>query len=161
MSDSLAAITSLSTTSSTQSTTSTYKKIKEDMQALAKALQSGDLTSAQSVFATLQKDAPNLTAESQNANTTNTRAQALSALSASLQSGNLTQAQQDFTALQQAMQGSSSVQGHHHHPHPSTDSSTSQTAATESSSAGDLFSTLAEQDTSSNTISGTGLNTQA
>ena len=77
---------------------------------MSSALQSGNLSGAQSTFALLQQDAPQLAAQSQNAQTANPRAQAMAALGSALKSGDLSKAQQAFASLQQAMQG-----GHHHH----------------------------------------------
>ena len=138
MSDPIASVSSLSTTGSVQATsTNPFKKIREDMQQIATALQSGDLGSAQTAFATLQKDAPNLTRESQNSDTTNPRAQALADLGSALQSGNLTQAQQAFSSLQQAMKAG----GHHHHHGGSASESSS--GYTTSSSTGSSTATAA------------------
>jgi hypothetical protein len=152
MSDPIASINSPTASSKTSPTLSPYKKIKEDMQALSTALQSGNLSSAQGAFAVLEQDAPSLAAASQNTATTNPRAQALAALGSALQSGNITQAQQAFTALQQTMQGSAVVQGHHHHHH-SAGSSNTQIASSQSTNPFGL----------SSQTSGTGsvLNTQA
>jgi hypothetical protein len=155
MSDSISSINSLTNASSAQSTTSPYRKIKQDMQALAAALQSGDLGGAQTAFATLQQDAPNLTVQSQKANTTNPRAQALAALGTALQSGNLTQAQQAFATLQQVTQGVAGTQGHHHHHHHSSGSSTDQTASSGSDSLGDLLSSSLGQGASPIASAGT------
>ena len=72
---------------------------------MSSALQSGNLSGAQSTFALLQQDAPQLAAQSQNAQTANPRAQAMAALGSALKSGDLSKAQQAFASLQQAMQG--------------------------------------------------------
>lgn len=155
MSDSISSISNLTTAAPTQSATSPYRKIKQDLQALGTALQSGDLSGAQAAFATLQQDAPNLTAQSQNANTTNPRAQALAALGTALQSGNLTQAQQAFANLQQVTQGSMAAQGHHHHHHHhSGGGSTSQVASSGSGSIGDLLSSTVSQGASTISTAG-------
>ncbi|HEY4247829.1 MAG TPA: hypothetical protein VGM64_13325 [Lacunisphaera sp.] len=87
------------------STLSSYKKIQLDMQSLGTALQSGDLASAKTAFSTLQQDAPNLAAQSQNRQSTNPRAQAMGLLGRALQAGNVPLAQQSLSALQQTMTG--------------------------------------------------------
>lgn len=140
MSDSISSISNLTTAAPTQSATSPYRKIKQDLQELGTALQSGNLSGARTAFATLQQDAPNLTAQSQNANTTNPRAQALAALGTALQSGNLAQAQQAFANLQQVTQGSMAAQGHHHHHHHSGGGAANQVASSDNGSFGALLS---------------------
>ncbi|MEO6996348.1 MAG: hypothetical protein ABI273_22275 [Lacunisphaera sp.] len=99
--------TGSSATSSLQdsSTLSSYKKIQLDMQSLGAALESNDLAGAQTGFSTLQQDAPNLAAQSQNRQSTNPRAQAMGLLGRALQAGNVPLAQQSLSALQQTMVG--------------------------------------------------------
>jgi hypothetical protein len=166
MSDSISSVTGLYAPSTAQNSLSPYQKIKADMQALSAALQSGNLSSAQSAYATLEKDAPNLAAASQSASTTNPRAQALAALGTALQSGNLSQAQQAFNNLQQAMQGSSSataaVHGHHHHHHHASGSSTDPTAVpTSSNSLGNLFLSSSGNGTATTSPAGSVFSAQA
>ena len=89
------------------------------LQQLSQALQSGNLSAAQSDFATLQQ------AFSQPATTTggassaaSPLSQAFNQLASDLQSGNLSAAQKDFSTVQQDVQSSngfSSRFGHHHH----------------------------------------------
>ena len=86
------------------------QQVKADFQALAQALQSGDLKSAQQAFATFQKDLPAKSATATTASTSSTNPNDLiNTLSQALQSGNLGAAQQAFSQLQQASHG------HHHH----------------------------------------------
>ncbi len=87
------------------STLNSYKKIQLDLQSLDKALQSGDVTGAKTAFVTLQKDAPNLAAQSQDRQSTNPRAQAMALLGRALQAGDMTLAQKALAALQQVMKG--------------------------------------------------------
>jgi len=100
-------------------------QIHQEFQQLGQDLESGNLSAAQSDFATLQQLVP------QNNSTTATQsnnpiAQAFQQLAQDLQSGNLSAAQQDYTTIQQDFQkqasqaGSQASQsqathGHHHH----------------------------------------------
>ena len=90
---------------SDSSTSSSYKKIQLDLQSLGKALESGDVSGAKKAFVTLQKDAPNLAAQSQNRQSTNPRAQAMGLLGRALQAGDMTLAQKSLSALQEVMKG--------------------------------------------------------
>ena len=86
-------------------------KARSDFQALANDLQTGNLTNAQTDFASLLQDAPQLQTTLQTTAVTSPALSAFSSLSASLQAGDLTGAQSAMSTLQQ------SVQGHHHHHH--------------------------------------------
>lgn len=97
-----------------QSVQSTFQQFQKEFQQLGQDLQSGNLSAAQSDFATLQKDEPQ--SSSATASQTSPIAQAFSQLSKDLQSGNLTAAQQDYSSLQQDFQNQA-TQGHHHHHH--------------------------------------------
>ena len=100
-------------TASTQQTTT--QKFKQEFQQLGQDLQAGNLSAAQSDFATLQQTAPqNSAIAGQNSNPLS---QAFNQLATDLQSGNLTAAQSDFSTIRQdfqnqALQGGG---GHHHH----------------------------------------------
>ncbi len=98
---------------STQNVESSAQQFRQEFQQLGQDLQAGNLSAAQSDFATLQ----NLTSQNSSA----TSAQAFSQLAKDLQSGNLSAAQQDFATIQQDFQNQSTqVQaalGHHHHHH--------------------------------------------
>ena len=88
---------------------------RQEMQQLGQALQSGNLSTAQSDFATLRA------AFSQPAtgtgSTSNPVAQAFNQLGTDLQSGNMSAAQKDFSTVQQDLQNnlSSDHVRHHHH----------------------------------------------
>ncbi|MGB8583981.1 MAG: hypothetical protein WCD47_24430 [Candidatus Sulfotelmatobacter sp.] len=98
---------------------SLFQQFQQTFQQLGQDLQSGNLSAAQSDFATLQNlGSQNSTATTQS---NNPIAQAFSQLAKDLQSGNLSAAQQDFSTIQQDFQSQSaqgqtpSAQGHHHH----------------------------------------------
>lgn len=105
----------------TESVQNNFQKAQQEFQQLGQDLQSGNLSAAQSDFATLQ----NLLPQSSSTSSQNTSpiAQAFSQLAKDLQSGNLSAAQQDFTTIQQDFQNQASqtqsqtqtTQGHHHH----------------------------------------------
>jgi hypothetical protein len=123
-----------------------FEQIKEQFQQLGQDLQSGNLTQAQTDYATLSKEFPGAnpagttapattaatTAATAPATTTTTpattgtptagtpsTAQQFAQLGQDLQSGNLQAAQQDYTNLQQTAQQNSAQQvgGHHRHGH--------------------------------------------
>lgn len=106
----------------TQNTESNFQKVQQEFQQLGQDLQSGNLSAAQTDFATLQSLQPqnNSTSQSQS---NNPIAEAFSQLSQDLQSGNLSGAQQDFATIQQDIQSqaaqgqSQATEGHHHHHH--------------------------------------------
>ncbi len=113
---------------SAQSVQKQMQEMRQEFQQLGSDLQSGNLSGAQSDFATLTQLDPNLASSSSTSSTSSTAAatsstasnpmqQAFAQLAKDLQSGNLSAAQQDFTAIQQAMQSSSAAHGHHHHHH--------------------------------------------
>jgi hypothetical protein len=85
---------------------SKFKQVKADFKALSDALNSGDVSSAQSAYAQLQKDLPQ---KAQSADSSTSGDTPMSALGKALQSGDLAGAQQAFATLQQARHG------HHHH----------------------------------------------
>lgn len=82
------------------------QQIQQEFQQLGEDLQSGNLSAAQSDFATLQQLAPQPNSSSTQSN--NPIAQAFKQLTQDLQSGNLSAAQQDFTTIQQDFQNQSS-----------------------------------------------------
>jgi outer membrane protein assembly factor BamD (BamD/ComL family) len=102
---------------------STQNNFQQLFQQLGKDLQSGDLSAAQSDFASLQQLVPQSSSTS-SSQSTNPIAQAFNQLAQDLQSGNLSAAQQDFTTLKQDLQNQATqatqnqtqaVEGHHHH----------------------------------------------
>jgi len=121
---SLAAIASSTLTNyQSESVLSNRQKWHQEFQQLGQDLQSGNLSAAQSDFATLQQLSP------QNATTSNadssSLAQAFSQLGTDLQAGNTTAAEQDYSNIQQHMP-SRTARGHHHHSHPADGSGLAQ-----------------------------------
>ena len=91
---------------------------QQQMQQLGQALQSGNLSAAQSDFATLQatfSQPATTTGSTSNGSASNPVAQALNQLGTDLQSGNVAAAQKDFSTVQQDLQNLSNNQFHHHH----------------------------------------------
>ncbi len=74
---------------------------------LTSAIQSGNLSAAQSAYSTLSQSA--------SSNPNDPFAQALAQIGDDLQSGDITQAKQDLATLQQQMKGAHHGHGHHHH----------------------------------------------
>ena len=102
---------------SNQNVQNNVQKFRQEFQQLGQDLQSGDLSAAQSDFATLQQLAPQ-NVSTASASGSSPLAQAFNQLAKDLQSGNLSGAQQDFTNIQQAFQSQAGkTQGHHHHHH--------------------------------------------
>lgn len=101
---------------------STQNNFQQLFQQLGKDLQSGNLSAAQSDFASLQKLVPQSSSAS-SSESTNPIAQAFNQLAQDLQSGNLSAAQQDFATLKQDLQNQTThnqtqtqpAEGHHHH----------------------------------------------
>lgn len=121
---------------------------KNDFQALASALNSGDLSGAQNAFAALQKDLPpgqqaGATGGQNDNSKNNPVATDFQNLSQALSSGDLSSAQSAFAKLQQDMQAmQGGHRGHHHHhgggaiaPQPQPQPDNTSTGA--SSSSGD------------------------
>jgi hypothetical protein len=104
-----------------------FQQIQTQFQKLGQDLQSGNLTQAQSDFATLTQELPNRQQSTANATTaaaggastpTSTLAKAFQTLGQDLQAGNLSAAQADFATIRQdVQQKSGQPQGHHHHHH--------------------------------------------
>ena len=91
-------------------------------QQLGSDLASGNLSSAQSDFATLQAAFASTgltasTSSTSSATSSNPLAQAFQQLSSDLQSGNLTGAQKDYSTIQQDMQSQFSDHSHFGHAH--------------------------------------------
>jgi len=107
--------------SQTQSTQNPRQQFQQEFQQLGQDLQSGNLSAAQTDFATLQQDAPPgspLASLSSTTQGSNSLTNAFSQLSQDLQSGNLSGAQSDFSTIQQDFQNQAQSQGahgHHHH----------------------------------------------
>lgn len=96
--------------------TGAQNTFRSDFKALQSALGSGDLSSAQQAFATLQQDNPNFVQAMLGGNSstqTNPVSAAFQSLQSALKSGDLTGAQNAFTSLTQALQ--SAHKTHHGH----------------------------------------------
>ncbi|MBF0474381.1 MAG: hypothetical protein HQK59_00905 [Deltaproteobacteria bacterium] len=102
-----------------------FQQRKQDFNALATALSSGDITSAKSAFATLQKDMPNLSQSQTGQQTTqNTLQNDITALQTALTAGDSTGIQtalstlkQDSQNIGQSQDGQQAGQTHHRHHH--------------------------------------------
>ncbi|HUO24419.1 MAG TPA: hypothetical protein VMU61_02060 [Candidatus Aquilonibacter sp.] len=91
-------------------------QVFQEFQQLGQDLQSGNLSAAQSDFATLQQSvSPSGTGSA--TQSTNPITQAFGQLGQDLQSGDLTAAQQDYSNLTQDLQNQSGQIHHHHHHH--------------------------------------------
>ena len=100
-----------------ESVQNSFQKFRQEFQQLGQDLQSGNLSAAQSDFATLQQLDPQSSSTS-STQSTNPIVQAFNQLSQDLQSGNISAAQQDYATLQQDFQNQASqAHGHHHHRH--------------------------------------------
>ncbi|MGB8886023.1 MAG: hypothetical protein WCC87_04825 [Candidatus Korobacteraceae bacterium] len=97
----------------TQSVQNQKQQFQQEFQQLGQDLQSGNLSAAQSDFATLQQYAPQ-TNSSSSSQSNSPIAQEFSQLAKDIQSGNTSAAQQDYSTIQQDMQ-SHAAEGHHHH----------------------------------------------
>lgn len=89
-----------------------FQQIRTDFQQLGTDLQAGNLSQAQSDYATLSQE---ISASQTQSN--NTITQDFSALGQALQSGKLSDAQNSFSTLLQDLQQSAQVHPHHHHHH--------------------------------------------
>lgn len=114
--------------------TSLKQQGQQDFKSLADALQSGDLSGAQSAFAALLQLFPNSSSPANNqtqsaatssaassSNGTNSITNDLGALGQAIQSGDLAGAQNDFSKLMQDIKLIGG--GHHHHHHHKTSAS--------------------------------------
>ncbi|HTA23504.1 MAG TPA: hypothetical protein VK763_08230 [Terriglobales bacterium] len=114
---SIAGILSSSLFNSNSQAISPQQQFQKEFQQLGQDLKSGNLSAAQSDFATLQQNSASSSATT-SASSSSAIAQAFSQLGKDLQSGNLSAAQQDFSNIQQDTQSQSTqAHGHHHHHH--------------------------------------------
>lgn len=139
----------MSNVSSVSSTTNAYQTTNQnnfgqsiqDFKAIGSALQSGDLSTAQSALATFQQDLQGNSQTSANQPFgNNTQANTdYKSLTSALQSGDLSTAQKAFSSLQSDLKAAH--KGHHHHHSSSatasTSSSTTPTASTSSTMGND------------------------
>ena len=107
---------------SNQSAQSEFQQFKQEFQKLGQDLQAGNLSAAQSDFATLQQLGPQSSTASTASSQSNPIAQEFEQLGQDLQAGNTTAAQQDFATIQQDFQNQASqsfqsggTHRHHHH----------------------------------------------
>ena len=100
---------------STQSVPNRKQQFQHEFQQLGQALQSGNLSAAQTDFTTLQQTGPQISSTSSNQNTSPI-AQDFKQLSQDIRSGDILAAQQDYAKIQQDFQSpSTGKQAHHHH----------------------------------------------
>jgi hypothetical protein len=126
---------------------------KQDYSQLATALQSGDLSGAQSAFSTLQSlngqgqsSAVSSTGTSSNSSASgNTISNDFAALGQALKSGSIANAQSAFAQLQTDMQAQQTSGHHHHHHHHHGGTGSSGSNANGQSTAGST--TLANNST--------------
>ena len=105
----------MSTFSISGSMFSQLQQFQQEFQQLGKDLTSGNLSAAQTDFATLEKDMPQTGSSTSATQSGNQIAQAFSQLSKDLQAGDLSAAQQDYANLQQDFQNQVPHRHHHHH----------------------------------------------
>lgn len=105
-----------------QTAQSNRQKFQQSMQQLGQDLQSGNMSAAQSDFATLQQMAPQI-GSTTSSQSNNSLAQEFNQLGTDLQSGNTTAAQQDFQQIQDQVSATASGAVHHHHHHGGGDES--------------------------------------
>jgi ribosomal protein S20 len=91
-----------------------FKQMKDDMQKLGQALQSGDLSGAQQVYSSLQKLLPSSSGSQTQNSRQSTLANDVNALGQALQSGDLSKAQDAYATLQKDMQATHKKHHHHH-----------------------------------------------
>jgi len=121
---------------------SNVKQTIQDFQAIGNALQSGDVSTAQSALTTFQQALSNSSnSQSSTSQPFGKNSQAntdYQSLVSSLQSGNLTTAQQAFTSLQKDLKPVHKGH-HHHHGSSTTTASTANSPASTTGSAGSLL----------------------
>jgi len=99
-----------------QASQSNRQKFQQSMQQLGQDIQSGNLSAAQSDFATLQQMAPQVGSTSSSQSNSSV-AQDFTQLGTDLQAGNTSAAQQDYAQLQHDVSATASGSVHHHHHH--------------------------------------------
>lgn len=101
-----------------QAVQNNQQQFLQEFQQLGKDLTAGNLSAAQSDFATLQQTGP----QSNSSLVNDPIAQAFNQLGQDLQAGNTTAAQQDYTNLQKDFQNTPrQATGHHRHAHTETE----------------------------------------
>jgi outer membrane protein assembly factor BamD (BamD/ComL family) len=99
---------------STQNVQSRMQEFKKEFQQLGQDLSSGNISAAQSDFASLQQLGPQ-SSSSSSVQSNNPITNDFNQLATDLQSGDVTAAQQDYTKVQQDFQNQASAVHHHRH----------------------------------------------
>lgn len=119
----------MSTSGITTGMSSQFQEVQQEFTQLGQDLQSGNISSAQSDFVTLQSDFQQVSPTSTSTSTSQSSspiAQAFSQLSQDLQAGNLSAAQKDYATIEQDFKSQASQTHHHHHSGGSQESQSSQ-----------------------------------
>jgi len=118
----------------TNETQNPFLQIRKNVEQMGQALNSGDLTAAQTAYSSLRQLLPSSTADQeQTGQQVNQSAFSadFDALGQALQSGDLAKAQEAFARLQQDAQ--SAQKGHHHHHHHKAVASQNSASSSDSS----------------------------
>jgi len=115
----------MSTSGITSSMSSQFEQFQQEFKQLGQDLQSGNLSSAQSDFATIENTLEQ-TGSASTSQSNSPIAQAFNQLAQDLQAGNLSAAQNDYSTIQQDMKSQASHSHHHHHAGGSQESQASQ-----------------------------------
>jgi hypothetical protein len=115
---------------------STLSQRQQYFNVLSQALQSGNLTEAQSAYSSLEQLGPtssqsSTSTSSSNGTSTSSLGSDFSALGKALQSGDLAGAQKAFAQVQQDMKTTGA--GHHHHHHHQSQAAASSTTTQDTS----------------------------
>jgi len=105
------------------------QQAKADFKALTDALKAGDLKAAQTAFAALKKDDPNLAKKLSDKDSDSTQSNPLNDLAAALDKGDLSAAQTAMASLKKGRHG-------HHRPPVSNDGSNSSSSSAAADIAG-------------------------
>lgn len=108
--------------------TSPFRQRQNDFQALAKALESGDLEAAKEAFASLQANAPKGPPPGAGSGKDKIKAD-FETLAKALESGNIEDAKAAFETLQKDMKAARAAHGHHNRPKPDDATQSNTTAA--------------------------------
>jgi hypothetical protein len=135
-----------------QQTSATSNPYQQQIQQLGQALQSGNLSAAQSDFATLQQafSQPATTTGPASTNTSSPVNQSFRQLASDLQSGNLTAAQKDFYTIQQGIKPQGSPLSNHFHYHVHSNNGGESAGVTDPNSLDQNLNQLAQSLTSGN-----------
>ncbi len=106
-----------------QTAQSNRQKWQQSMQQLGQDLQSGNLSAAQTDFASLQQMSPQASSTA-STQSTGSVAQDFTQLGKDLQASNTSAAQQDYAQLQHDVSPTAASAAHHHHHHGGDDGGT-------------------------------------